>query len=101
MIKIWKKLVFYCISADPMRIFVATNMVRTSVLGKLRMHKQCTKIAIPLEVVPERRPIFPDHFSKSKTIWKIEKNGYQAKAIALQTPNFAHFWPKVRILQRL
>ena len=67
-------------------------MVRTCVLRKLRMRKQCTKIAIPLDVVPERRPIFLDHFSKSKTILKIEKNGYQAKAIALQIPNFAHFW---------
>ena len=56
------------------------------------MPKQCTKKTIPLDVVPERRPIFPDHFSKSKTILKIEKNGYQAKAIALQIPNFAHFW---------
>ena len=74
-----------------MRIFFATNMVRTSVLAKLRMRKQCTKKTIPLDVVPERRPIFPDHFSKSKTILKIEKNAYQAKAIALQIPNFAHF----------
>ena len=55
MIKIWKKLAFFCISADPMRIYFATNMVRMPVVGKLGMHKQCTKRAIPLDVVPERR----------------------------------------------
>ena len=33
----------------------STNMVRTSVLGELRMRQQNTKATVPLDVVPERR----------------------------------------------
>ena len=40
---------------DPTQIFLPMNMVRTSVLGKLRMRKQNTKTTVPLDVVPERR----------------------------------------------
>ena len=40
---------------DPTQIFLAMNMVGTSILGKLRMRKQNTKTTVPLDVVPERR----------------------------------------------
>ena len=40
---------------DPKRTVFHTNMVRTSMLGKLRMHKQNIKTIVPLDVVPERR----------------------------------------------
>ena len=32
-----------------------TNMVRTSVLGELRMRQENTEATVPLDVVPERR----------------------------------------------
>ena len=38
----------------PMRTFLSTNMVRTSVQGYLCMRKQNTKRAVPLDAVPER-----------------------------------------------
>ena len=41
--------------ADPTQIFLPSNMVGISVLGKLRMRKQNTKTTVPLDVVPERR----------------------------------------------
>ena len=40
---------------DPTQILLLENMVGTSVLGKLRMRKQNTKLTVPLDVVPERR----------------------------------------------
>ena len=39
----------------PKRILFPTNMVRTSVIQQLRMRKQNTNKAVPLDAVPERR----------------------------------------------
>ena len=41
--------------ADPKRIFLPENMVRTSVLEKLRMRRQNAKTAVSFDAVPERR----------------------------------------------
>ena len=40
---------------EPKRTVFHTNMVRTSMLGKLRMRKQNIKTIVPLDVLPERR----------------------------------------------
>ena len=46
-----------------LRHFFLKNMVLSSVLGKLRMRKKNTKIAVPLDAVPERRTKrFPSRF---------------------------------------
>ena len=45
------------------RHFFLKNMVLSSVLGKLRMRQKNTKIAVPLDAVPERRTKrFPPRF---------------------------------------
>ena len=42
-------------STHPKRIYFPGNMVRASVQGKLRMRRQNTNRAVPLDAVPERR----------------------------------------------
>ena len=42
-------------SVYPTRIFFPTHMVRNSVQAKLRMRKQNSIRAVPLDAVPERR----------------------------------------------
>jgi len=43
----------------PLTVFISLtftmNVVRTYILEMLRLHKQNTKISVPLGVVPERR----------------------------------------------
>jgi len=57
----------------PLTVFISLtftmNVVRTYVLEMLRLHKQNTKISVPLGVVPERR-----FFSNS--MFKTADNAY-------------------------